>query len=53
MTQTHTTDLLKWINIIMGLPGNHYQVLVYVVEENGLPFQKPAATPKSIGITGI
>ena len=39
-------------NIIMGLPRDYYQILVYVVKKDGLPFQKPAATPKSIGITG-
>ena len=37
---------------IMGLPGGQYQVLVYVVEENRLPFQRPATTQKSVSISG-
>ena len=38
------------INVV-GLPGDRYQVLVYVVEENRLPFQRPAITPKSVSIS--
>ena len=37
---------------IMGLTGGLYQVLVYVVEENRLPFQRPAITPNDISIIG-
>ena len=37
---------------VMGLPGDQYQVLVYVVEENRLPFQRPAITPKSVSVSG-
>ena len=37
---------------IMGLTGGPYQVLVYVVEENRLPFQRPAITPIDVSIIG-
>ena len=37
---------------VMGLSGDQYQVLIYVVEENRLPFRRPAITPKSVSNSG-
>ena len=37
--------------VISGLLGGNYEVSVFVVEENGLPFSRAASKPKQITIS--
>ena len=37
--------------VISDLLGGDYQVSVFVVEENGLPFSRAAVAPKQIAIS--
>ena len=37
---------------ILGLPADQYKVVVFVVEEDGRPFCRAAATPKTVHIHG-
>ena len=38
--------------VIMGLPPNRYKVVVFIVEKDGRPFCRAAATPKTVQIDG-
>ena len=35
---------------VRGLPSGLYNVSVFVVEENGLPFNRSATTPRSVSV---
>ena len=37
---------------IIGLPADEYKVVVFVMEEDGTPFCRAAATPRTIQING-
>ena len=38
---------------VEGLPADRYGVSIFVIKENGLPYNRAAATPKTISIKGI
>ena len=38
--------------VVMGLIENQYEVVIFVMEENGIPFHRATATPKTIQIDG-
>ena len=38
--------------VTSGLPVDEYDVVVFVVEEDGRPFSRAAATPRTIQING-
>ena len=48
----HDTKQQGVYAVVTELPGGQYEVSVYVMEESGLPFQRAAATPKSVLING-
>jgi hypothetical protein len=39
--------------VVTGLPMDEYKVVIFVVEEDGKPFPRAAATPKTVRINGI
>ena len=43
------TDKIKEI-LITGLAGGEYRISVFVVEENGLPFERVATSPKLVAV---
>ena len=40
----------KLITNVSGLPSGMYSVSVFVVEDNGLPFNRSAATPRNVSV---
>ena len=48
----HEAEHLRVYDVGTGLPDGQYQVSIYVIEESGLPFNRTAATPKSVWING-
>ena len=38
---------------VEGLPADRYAVSIFVIKENGLPYNRAAATPKRINVKGI
>ena len=38
--------------VITGLPVDEYEIVVFVVEEDGRPFPRAAATPRTVQING-
>ena len=43
---------MQVFSMIMGLPVDRYKVVVFVVEEDGRPFCRAAATPRTVQING-
>ena len=43
------TDKIKE-TLITGLAGGEYSISVFVVEENGLPFERVATSPKLVAV---
>ena len=40
----------KLVTNVRGLPSGQYNVSVFVVEENGLPFNRSATTPRNVSV---
>ena len=38
--------------VVMGLPPDRYEVVIFVVEEDGRPFCRAASTPRDVWIDG-
>lgn len=43
---------LRMYPVMTGLPVDEYKVVVFVVEEDGKPFPRAAATPRTVRING-
>lgn len=44
------SDFTMPVTTVNGLPSGHYKATVFVVEDNGLPFNKSAIQPRNVSV---